>query len=677
MPPKHLPYWRKPALLALSCAVFAVAPISSASNNDINNTHTSKSATHSSFFGEASSDIDSTKTLRLDIPHKVQDLAYGEFLYDYFQEKYFSAITKALIADYRLQFEHHDEQIQVLVGSLFVGYGLLNEAEKIFNNLLSHTTDPKIQEKIWFNLAEIYYKQADSEKSIRLLQTHLEIPSDNLQSQVSLLYALNYIRLNNLELAIKHLREIRNTENLSSYAYLNLGSAYSLLDQPQQAEKYLSKLLRVQGKTELIKGIKSRAALALGKHYLKNENYTAAAQAFKNIRLNGSYANTGLLGLGWAYFRSNDPTAALTPWLELTKRAPSDRAVQEAYINVPYAYESLGALQQALDGYHQANRIYTEQQSRLNQIKNQILTEDWVDQLTSSADFSFNPLDKIPGFTPPEETTSLYLYRLFATHDFNETYRNYRELQRLMQVIDHWHKQIPVFHEMIAAHVERMDRLAPEAKVMAAQAETIYKEVSEKLDVINNRLNEAFRTDDTTLTANTKQLELLERVTALEEKVNQLPDTVGYQREKDRFRVIKGLLMWDLDSTAIERRWESVKDRVFIENQLTDLENNINQVKSARARRLQRFAGFETRIESLQKRLQELYKQSQYELLRHRVYLKSLAIRHIDMKKTHVQQLQANTIYAIARIQDMAFNQHRAQKLKMLVPYLYLKFFLL
>lgn len=622
--------------------------------------------TQSSFFSDNPIEVDEKKQLRLDVAHEVKDLAYGEFLYDYYQEKYFSAITKALIADYRNQFDHHDEQVQVLVGSLFVGYGLLDEAERIFNDLLEYTTEPKTREQIWFHLAELYYKRGNSDKSIALLDAHLKIPSDRMQTQVSLLYALNYLAKNNLEDALTHLRRIKDTQNLSAFAFLNLGSVYSLLDQPEKAEKYFAKLLRAKGKNELIKGIKDRAALALGKHYLESEDYQNAQAAFKKIRLESAAANTGLLGLGWAAFKSDDPKAALAPWMELLNRSHTDRAVQEAYVNIPYVYENLGAMQLALEGYEKAIQFYTEEQERLEQIKSTISESDWIEQLTPVVEFSFDPMDKIPGFKPPKATPSLYLYKMFATHDFNEGYRNYRELQRLMQVLNHWHQQIPIFHEMIQSHVDRMDNLSPKARQKVSEGRKIYEDVADKLDAITKKLNKAIQENDITVTADTKQLSLLERIDALEEKVNQLPDTIEYQAEKERFRVLKGLLMWDLNSTAIERRWERMKDRIFIENQLLDLERNIARVDTAKTRRLQRFQGFKTRIDELQSRLQDLYKQCQHELIRQRVFLKGIALERLDMRQIHIRQLQANALYAIARLQDMAFSQHRAQAMKML-----------
>ena len=622
--------------------------------------------TQSSFFSDNPIEVDTEKQLRLDMAHEVKDLAYGEFLYDYFQEKYFSAITKALIADYRNQLDHHDEQVQVLVGSLFVGYGLLDEAERIFNDLLEYTTKAQTREQIWFNLAELYYKRGNSEKSLQLLEAHFKVPSDEIHTQVSLLYALNYLAGGNLELALEHLRRIKDTEKLNAFAFLNLGSVYSLLEQPEKAEKYFSKLLRARGTGELVKGIKDRAALALGKHYLETEQYDNAQAAFRNIRLNSAAANTGLLGLGWAAFKSDNTKAALSPWMELLNRSTTDRAVQEAYINIPYVYENLGAMQLALDGYQKASSFYEQEQARLKTIKASIRESDWVDQLTPAVNFSFDPMDRIPDFRPPQETSSLYLYKMFATHDFNEGYRNYRELQRLMQVLNHWHKQIPIFHEMISSHVERMETLSPKTRAKVAEGERIYREVSEQLDTITAKLNQAIREDDITVTADSEQLSLLDRINTLEEKVNALPDTLEYQAEKDRFRIIKGLLMWDLNSTAIERRWERMKDRVFIENQLLDLERSIARVTSAKQRRLERFEGFKTRIEELQGRLQTIYSECQTALIRQRVFLKGIALEQLDKRQAHITQLQGNALYAIARLQDMAFSHHRNESMKML-----------
>lgn len=125
-----------------------------------------------------------------------------------------------------------------------------------------------------------------------------------------------------------------------------------------------------------------RLNTALGYQWLAGHNGNAAIAAFRRVRDPGPYANSALLGLGWALLAplSADATtapavigsqprvlrpmqpkeraealrAAMVPWVELTGRDPTDPAVQEGQIAVPWALSQLEAQVQAQDYYNRA-----------------------------------------------------------------------------------------------------------------------------------------------------------------------------------------------------------------------------------------------------------------------------------------------------------------------------------
>jgi len=176
-------------------------------------------------------------SVRLDKPHSVKDLAYGEFLFDFYQERYFSAISKALVAEKRGLLKHHNTQTQVLLGSLYVGYGMLDEAEGIFNNLLQSAASVEIRNRVWFHLSEVYYKRGSHEKSINIIQTHINKPQASLKDDVELLFAQNLIATNKLEEAQSHLKNIIDNKDFSRYAKFNLASAHSMLGDNEKANE--------------------------------------------------------------------------------------------------------------------------------------------------------------------------------------------------------------------------------------------------------------------------------------------------------------------------------------------------------------------------------------------------------------------------------------------------------
>ena len=142
--------------------------------------------------------------------------------------------------------------------------------------------------------------------------------------------------------------------------------------------------------------LRDQANTTLGYYFLSMKQPDLAATTFKRVRSASPYANTALLGLGWAMLaprgnaaesaapltaqsvkstlsapeklstarkampfnnawgvatgkRADDLRRALVPWTELIGRDPTDAAVQEAMLALPYAFEHLGAHEQARD----------------------------------------------------------------------------------------------------------------------------------------------------------------------------------------------------------------------------------------------------------------------------------------------------------------------------------------
>ena len=600
-------------------------------------------------------------SVRLDKPHPVKDLAYGEFLFDYYQEKYFTSISKAMIAEKKGLLKHHQAQTQVLLGSLYVGYGMLDEAESIFNSLLKSATAKSVRNKVWYHLSEVYYKRGSYDKTINILQSHIKKPRSSLKNDIRLLLAQSFIAKGDLKEALVHLNKIKSKKGFSQFAKFNLASAHNALDNTEKAKALFHEVLRARsrGKSSLTAALKDRAALALGSSHLKSEDWAKARKSFESIQLDGPSANTALLGLGWSFLRNDDPVGALAPWQELSSRDPSNPAVQEVLLNLPLVYEKAGALQDALNGYRAANEHYHDEFERLNGLQQIINESDWINSLTPPVSFSFDPLDEVSQFNLPDTELSNYLYQFYASHEFQESFRNYRELQRLKQLLNHWQRELPVFDEMIKSNIDRLNTLSPKAEKAVKDARTLLIEGTEKLVDFTQRLNTAIAKNDLAITATDSQADLLERLNSLEANLAKLPNVPDYDVERDRFRVIKGVLMWDLNESSIERRWERTKDKVFIEGQLELLEQRIQRVIAARGTHLERYDGFKTRIAALDQRLNQLQEKSLRAILHHRAYLKSIAKNIIAQHQQHVRNLQANTLFSIARLQDMAYIQEQ------------------
>ncbi|RLP55555.1 MAG: hypothetical protein D6160_03880 [Ketobacter sp.] len=601
------------------------------------------------------------KPVLIDQPHAVEDLAYGDLLFDFYQQKYFSAITKILVAKERGQLDHNREHAELVLGSLYVSYGMLERGEAIFNRLLNTYTTQKGADESWYQLARIYYKQGDAKKALSVLTNNIVEPVETRATEHVLLQVLCHINLGEVDQA-RSLSQFLNTEEpLSVFVRFNLGAALSQLGDMGTAAGYYEDVLENnQASDETDMTLLDRSALSLGIYYLQSNQLDLAEKTLNKIRLFGPVANRGLLALGWAHFESDRKIDALTPWLELSSRPLSDSAVQESILNVPFVYEELGALQDALDGYNNAYKTFQTQGRKLDDIKAEIMKPDWIEIISPADTTEMNVMNSAKAFElPADNAASQHLFQYYATNEFQRMYHDYRELQRLYLVLVHWERQIPTYTQMIQTHVERLNELAPKAERASLQAQKFYAYSRVKLDEFETKLSQIIADDDIAGTANVTQLAQQTRLDQIEATLKSIGDPDVYAEEWDKFRLLKGLLVWDLNAVAIEKRWQSTKDKVAIDNLLIELEGRIRALTSARQDRLTRFQGFETRASELQQRLNQLQELTAQTLRDQRNLMQKVAVGIIEKQQSQLDGMRAKALLSIARLQDLAYMQER------------------
>ncbi len=603
----------------------------------------------------------------IDQPNVIVDLPYGDALYEYYQQRYFASITKILVAQERGQLGRDSEHAQVLLGALYTSYGMLDKGEAIFRQLLASNASPAAADEAWYQLARIYYKSGDIARARDILANNIVAPLEKRATEHSLLLALCHIRLGETEQAKVLLPYLKDDKKLGVYARFNLGSAFAQLGELNKATRYYTAVAESKVTDESSLVLKDQATLALGVRYLKQEKWEKAREILEGIRLYGPVANRGLLALGWTGFHSGDQTEALTPWLELAERDLTDPAVQEALLNIPYVFEQQGALQEALDRYRQAHDVFRDQRATLDTVKQNIMQPDWVEKISPiSLDDTRNVMGEIPPFKlAKDDPASRYLYLYFASNEFQRVYRDYRELQRLYMVLVHWKRQLPSYNQMIASNVERLAKVGPKSEKAIQYSRKFHAYARVKLDEYSAKLDQILANDDLAGTATVPQLDQKERIAAAEATLKSLGEPELYEEEWAKLKMLKGLLMWDLNATAVDRRWEMSKDRIAIDNLLAEMEVRIRGLEQARAARLDRFHGFEGRVVELEQRINGLQGQIAVALASNRAYLQSVATGIVDQHQTQLDRMRAKALLSIARLQDRGYVQELERTGKM------------
>src|SRR5690606_3426869 len=109
----------------------------------------------------------------------VEDPAYGQILFDYFQQHYFAALTTTLVALDSNALPTQRDRARVMLGVLYLAYDMPQDAETLFDELLTENIDPSLSARIWIHLAELYYRRAQPEQALTLLDLRVtQVPDD-------------------------------------------------------------------------------------------------------------------------------------------------------------------------------------------------------------------------------------------------------------------------------------------------------------------------------------------------------------------------------------------------------------------------------------------------------------------------------------------------------------------
>ena len=91
--------------------------------------------------------------------HTVQDLAYGEVLFEFYQGDHFAALTRLLAGLERNELPHHARDADLMLGALYLSYGQHQIAGDVFAQVLEQSVEPELHDRAWFFLARIWHER--------------------------------------------------------------------------------------------------------------------------------------------------------------------------------------------------------------------------------------------------------------------------------------------------------------------------------------------------------------------------------------------------------------------------------------------------------------------------------------------------------------------------------------
>ncbi|HYA65969.1 MAG TPA: hypothetical protein VEE84_04735, partial [Burkholderiaceae bacterium] len=100
-----------------------------------------------------------------DSEHLIKDPHYGDSLFYFYQQRYFTALTTLMVSQYFGRVSHHEDEAEILRGGLYLSYGLHREAAEVFARLIDKGAPAPVRDRAWYYLAKIRYQRGFLEQA--------------------------------------------------------------------------------------------------------------------------------------------------------------------------------------------------------------------------------------------------------------------------------------------------------------------------------------------------------------------------------------------------------------------------------------------------------------------------------------------------------------------------------
>jgi tetratricopeptide (TPR) repeat protein len=586
-------------------------------------------------------------------PHAVQDLAYGDVLFYFFEDDYFDSITRLLAARQLGRIPHTPEEAELLLGGLYLSLGEHVEAGRIFEALLKKNTSEFVRNRAWFYLGKVWYQRGYLEESERALRQVSDKMDPRINAERYMLLAQLMMRQGRYDEAITALSSWHGAPDWTAYAQFNLGVALVRRDRLPEAITFLDRVGNMQTRSEELLALKDKANLALGFALLQVQRAAEAKPILQRVRLEGPYSSKALLGVGWADAGMGEFKRALVPWMALRKRSLLDSAVQESFLTVPYAYAQLSAMGQAAEFYNSAVESFDSELKRIDdsiegirggKLLDRLLNDDKKDTLTWYWQLT----------TVPNAPESRYLYALLASNEFQEGLKNYRELNFMSRNLDDWRDDVSAYDDMLDTRQEAYNRRVPKAD--AVLAATNLDGLTQKRVDFESRINEIEKSNDVAALGTPEEQQTWARLRRIEEYLAAHPDDPDLSDMREKHRLMKGVMYWRLSESFKARLWNERRSVKELEGQLKETQKRAVLVKQARVGTPLTTGGYASRVAAVRARIDQLHERMADISERQNLFLQSLAIRELEGQKQRIETYQVQARYELAAIYDRTSN---------------------
>jgi hypothetical protein len=591
----------------------------------------------------------------------LKDVYFGEALYHAFQGDWFDAVARldtelgqhSRVDEPRLDtLYYHLSQAQFGVGDFELGYRMHLRAGRAITAVIEGNVEEPVRNDAIYRLARLYFQKDQSDSALHALERIRGTAPATIRDDVEFLRGQILMANGRFPEAARVFKDLQKVKGLEGFAGYNLGIALMKEGKEQDGRASLERTGQILTDAPATLAIKDKSNLVLGYKLLDGNAGENAKLVLDRVRLSGPFSNRALLGSGWADASRGLYERALVPWSILAEREVTDPAVQEALLAVPYAYGKLNIHGRAAVLYGKALDAFGKEVDKLGaSIKSvregkflQALAReelkqdsDWVVKLRSL----------------PEAPETYYLLELMASHDFQESLRNYLDLNELHKKLAVWERDLDAFEDIIRQRRAYYEPLLPKIDRTFKELDSHMRLRLEQQARVEKRLNAMLTAPRPDYLATAEERIATEKIGRLEQALAANGGTAT-DETKERISRLRGSLLWNISTEYDQRLTDAYKDLRDLNEAVDRLKKQYEAFVRTRQAATQSYEGYDDLIRKERGQIASAQEKVKVLMSRQGNILETMTVSELTRRRERLAQFQVTARFAIADSYDRA-----------------------
>jgi hypothetical protein len=448
------------------------------------------------------------------------------------------------------------------------------------------------------------------------------------------------------------LQELQDVKSLEGFTSYNLGIALIRDGKEDEGREYLDRTGLIDSDDPLTLAIKDKSNLVLGTKLLEEKQFESAKHVFDRVRLTGPFSNRALLGSGWADASRGSFERAIVLWSMLASREVTDAPVQEAMLAVPFAYGKLTVHSKAAVMYSSALENFGIELDKLDRSIRSIREGNFLKALVRE-ELKQNTNWVVKLRELPRTPETYYLLELMAGHDFQESLKNYLDLEQLRRKLEAWENDLDAYEEIIARRRVYYQPLLPVIDEKFRQLDSQMRLRLEQRDRIAQRLENMLVVPRPDYLATSAERLLNEHISLLEQRVLD-EGSVAPGNAAGRIKRLRGLLQWHIYTEYDQRFTEAYRHLIELDHEVDLLKKQYTAFVRTRQAATQSYVGYDDGIRLQRFRIKEAGEKVKELMTRQGYMLEAMAVNELSRRRERLAGFQIKARFAMADSYDRA-----------------------